>query len=94
MMYLRTLCVTLIVSASLTGCTALKNLTGKNDDSVLPGSREDVLPRDQQTARDPIITGEQSTGDDIVASPQQCNPKLDPGCVPPIDQEATAPENQ
>lgn len=91
---LRSILAMMLVAALFAGCTSLKNLTGSNDDTVLPGSREDVLPPDQQTARDPVVTGEQQS-DDIVSSPQQsCDPASDTNCIAPIDQEATAPENQ
>ncbi len=73
----------------LTGCTALKNLTGSNDDTVLPGQREDVLPPDQQTARDPIVTGEQQTTVDAPTADAPCDPN-DPNCLAPIDQEQTS----
>ena len=29
---------------ALTGCSTIKKFTGQRDDTVLPGSREDVLP--------------------------------------------------
>jgi hypothetical protein len=82
----------LALAASLTGCTTIKNLTGQNDDSVLPGSREDILPTDQQTARDPIITGEDQSQADIPAEQQSCD-KKDPDCLPPVDQEGVDPES-
>ncbi len=44
--------------ALLSGCTTLKKVTGQQNDSVLPGARENILPPDQQTARDPIVTGQ------------------------------------
>lgn len=68
----------------LAGCTTLKKLTGQKDDTVLPGTREEVLPKDAQTARDPVITGEQ-------AKEAECDPK-DPDCIAPIDQEASEPQ--
>jgi len=42
----------------LAGCTTLKKVTGQQNDTVLPGAREEILPPDQQTARDPIVTGQ------------------------------------
>ncbi len=42
----------------LAGCTTLKRVTGQIDDSVLPGQRQEILPQDQQQARDPSITGQ------------------------------------
>ncbi len=74
-----------LVLLTLTGCSTFKSITGQNDDTILPGQREDVLPPDQQTARDPVVTGQQPA--DTTASQAPCNPN-DPNCVSPIDQEA------
>ncbi len=85
------------VAAALQGCTSVKNIFGGgNDDRVLPGDRENVLPPEQQTARDPLITGQQNQDlpqdagtppADQPISDGEC--KLnDPNCVPPVDQEA------
>lgn len=49
----------LVLSLALAGCTTLKKVTGQTNDTILPGSREDVLPPDQQTARDPAVIGNQ-----------------------------------
>ena len=48
-----------LASIALSGCTSLKRMTGQVDDTVLPGQRETVIASDQQTARDPVITGGQ-----------------------------------
>jgi hypothetical protein len=81
-----------IVAVVLAGCSTMKSLTGQQDDSVLPGQREDVLSPDQQTARDPVVTGEQPSPDDLAGAPAQqpCNPQIDPSCDSTIDQEATS----
>lgn len=42
----------------LAGCTSIKQMTGQIDSTKLPGQREDILPPDQQQARDPAITGQ------------------------------------
>ncbi len=84
------------VAAALQGCTSVKNIFGGNDDRVLPGDRENVLPPDQQTARDPLITGQQNPDfPQDATTPPADQPitdgdcKLnDPNCVPPVDQEA------
>jgi hypothetical protein len=34
----------LAASLALTGCSTIKKFTGQRDDTVLPGSREGVLP--------------------------------------------------
>jgi hypothetical protein len=48
-----------------------------------------VLPPEQQTARDPVITGEQK---------KECDPTIDPACPPAaapgqadVDQESSEP---
>jgi hypothetical protein len=81
-MNLRTLIALSLAMSLLAGCTSLKKLTGQKDDTILPGQREEVLPPDAQTARDPLITGEKSKDCDL----------NDPDCIPPIDQEATPPQ--
>jgi hypothetical protein len=92
--------IVLAVAAALQGCTSVKNLFGGNDDRVLPGDRENVLPPEQQTARDPVVTGDQAPDlppetaqSQSITDGADC--KLnDPNCVPPIDQEAGAPDIQ
>ena len=52
----------LIAALSLTllaGCTTFKKVTGSQNDTVLPGQRQDILPPDQQVARDPTVAGQQ-----------------------------------
>jgi hypothetical protein len=94
-MTVKFLVFTAVLAAALTGCSTFKNPFGGGDDSVLPGDRENVLPPDQQSARDPVVTGDQQA--DLPAEPGQdpgaptvsgdC--KLnDPNCDPGVDQEA------
>jgi hypothetical protein len=64
----------------LSGCTSIKRMTGQVDDTVLPGTREDVLPPEQQTRRDPAVMGKK-------AATGECAPD-DVNCLPPVDQEA------
>jgi predicted small secreted protein len=74
----------LALSLVLPGCSSVKNLFGAgNDDTVLPGQREDVLPPESQTAQDPQVMGKQAQ------SPDDC-PIDDPNCNPPL-QEDQAP---
>ncbi len=61
------LIISLTMMVGLGGCTSIKKLTGQTNDTVLPGQREDILPSDQQTARDPIVTGKQAPA---------CDPKI------------------
>jgi hypothetical protein len=49
----------LILVMALTGCSSWKKLIGKNDDTILPGAREDILAPEQQTAKDPKVVGQQ-----------------------------------
>jgi hypothetical protein len=65
-------------ATSLMACSTVKKFTGQRDDSILPGNREEILPPEQQTARDPVVTGEKKA---------ECKPG-DPKCVPPADQES------
>jgi hypothetical protein len=84
----------IVLAPLLTGCSSIKSLTGQRDDSILPGERENVLTPDQQTARDPIVTGEQQSPDDLAAARQSCDPIVDPACTAPIDQESSVPDLQ
>jgi hypothetical protein len=69
---------------SASGCTSLKKMTGQMDDSTLPGQREDILPPDAQTAKDPEVTGKKK-------SSYECAPD-DLNCVAPVDQESSTPQ--
>lgn len=76
-----------LLATSLMACSTVKKFTGQRDDSILPGNREEVLPPDQQTARDPEVTGKKTA---------PCNPD-DIDCITPssepdpsdIDQESS-----
>lgn len=75
---LLTLLLVGLLATSLMACSTLKKFTGQQDNSVLPGSREEILTPDQQTAQDPEVTGKKVT---------PCNPD-DLNCIaPPSDQE-------
>ena len=66
-------------------CSMVKKFTGQRDDSILPGTREEILPPEAQTARDPGVTGGKKT----VEYKTECKAD-DYNCAPPaIDQEAT-----
>ena len=66
-------------ATSLMACSTVKKLTGQSDDSILPGNREEILPPESQTARDPGVTGKKA---------EPCNPD-DIECIAPIDQESS-----
>jgi hypothetical protein len=76
---LPTLLLVALLATSLMACSTVKKFTGQRDDSVLPGSREDILTPEQQTARDPEVTG---------AKTAPCNPDDASCATPPSDQEA------
>lgn len=61
------------------GCTSVKRATGQLDDTVLPGQRENVLPPEQQTARDPGVTGKKM--DNLDGGANNCQPD-EPNCIP------------
>ena len=69
-----------LLASSLMACSTVKKFTGQQDNSVLPGSREEILTPEQQTARDPEVTGKKTT---------PCSPD-DLNCIaPPSDQETS-----
>ena len=45
------------VAITLGGCSTLKKITGQQNDTVLPGQREDILGAEQQTAKNPNVMG-------------------------------------
>ncbi len=69
------LIISLAAIVGLGGCSSIKKLTGQTNDTVLPGQREDVLASDQQTARDPVVTGQE---------PKPCDPKITKCVAEPI----------
>ena len=91
MQTIRAIALVLSLGIALAGCSTLKKFTGQRDDTVLPGQREDILPPDQQVARDPNIGGK-SAGTADGAQPA-CDPKQ-PGCEPAVDQESTGADSQ
>jgi hypothetical protein len=72
------LALVLMVSATVavSGCTTLKKVTGQTNDTVLPGQREDILPPDQQTARDPKVANKNAAKCDPTIT--TCPPDLAP----------------
>jgi uncharacterized protein YceK len=52
--------IVLTVAVALTGCSSWKKLIGKNDETILPGQREEILEPDKQTAKDPSVMSEQA----------------------------------
>lgn len=76
---LTTVFLVVALGLSVAACSQMKRLTGQTDDTVLPGAREDILPPEAQTARDPEVTGDKAT---------ECKTD-DPDCIAPVDQEAS-----
>ncbi len=72
--------------ALLAGCTSLKRVTGQIDDTVLPGQRQEILPPDQQQARDPNVVGNQGTAAATPGAPVTGQPN-----VPPAHAVASGP---
>ena len=76
-----------LLATSLMACSTVKRFTGQQDNSVLPGTREDILTPDQQTARDPDVTGKKSApckSDDASCAPPPSDQE-----TPEIDQESS-----
>jgi hypothetical protein len=70
-----------LIAVSLGGCNSVKNLFGAgNDDTVLPGKREEVLPPESQTAQDPKVMGKEQA-----PPPADDCPADDPDCVPQVE---------
>ena len=65
------------LALTLAGCSTLKKVTGQSNDTVLPGQREEIIPDDQKTARDPIVAGQDQTSTDVPTDQPAlaCNPK-------------------
>ncbi len=82
-----TVLLALLLATSLTGCSTVKKFTGQQDNSVLPGNREEILPPDQQTAQDPDVTGKKTAP----CSPDDASCATPPGDqeTPEIDQESS-----
>jgi|GEM_PF-1870315 len=58
MVLTKKLIIIAMATSVLAGCTTMKRATGQIDDTKLPGQREDILPPDQQQARDPAVIGQ------------------------------------
>jgi hypothetical protein len=75
---LPTLLLMVLLASSLMACSTVKRFTGQQDNSILPGTREEILTPEQQTARDPDVTGKKTA---------PCNPDDASCATPPSDQE-------
>ncbi len=89
----RTLIAVVALSIALGGCSTFKKLTGKNDGTVLPGQREDILTPDQYTAKsqdlEPPAGGAApppAPAETPAPAPKKgeaCDPTVDPDCGEP-----------
>ena len=69
--------------ALLTGCSSVNNLLGKNDNTVLPGQREDAIPgRTKFPEKQDVAVGSAGGASTAVSSETYCAPD-DPACKPP-----------
>ena len=80
--------LTAALATSLMACSTVKKFTGQQDDKILPGTREEILPPEAQTARDPVVTGQQKAAAAKPGSKTDCNPNNYDCAPPPIDQES------
>ncbi len=80
----------LLLATTLAACGAIDRLTGRNDDTVLPGNREEAIPGQASYPTEPV--GGQTTAADSAApqagtatAPQDMPvcPAEDPNCTPP-----------
>jgi uncharacterized protein YceK len=77
------LALIICLGVALSGCSSLKKVTGQTNDTVLQGQREEILPDDQKTARDPVVAGQGQVQSQAPADvpapapivPRGCNPK-------------------
>lgn len=77
------------IAVTVSGCSAVRKFTKKNDNTVLPGQREDILSPEQYKVEDSTVSGGQQA--DEAAPEKACDPKTDPNCSDAIDQEAGDP---
>lgn len=68
------------LAAALAGCSTFNNLTGQNDNTVLPGAREEAIPgRAQFPAPGDTIEPQPSSATSCQAGDPSCPPADDPG---------------
>jgi hypothetical protein len=71
------LALIICLGVALAGCSTLKKVTGQSNDTVLAGQREEIIPDDQKTAKDPTLGGQDQAQSDVPADEPivPCNPK-------------------
>jgi hypothetical protein len=80
----RTFLTLALAAGMLGGCSGLKKLTKKGDNTVLPGTREDVLTPDQYRLKTPTTDARQTAAPAQTNADQPCDPKIKANC-PPAD---------
>ncbi len=71
-----TIAALIFLAISIGGCSGLKRLTGSTNDTVLPGNREEIIPDDQKSAKDPTLSGQGQSQAEAPAVPAvPCDPK-------------------
>lgn len=75
------------IALSVSGCSALRKFTKKNDNSVLPGQREDILSPEQYKVEDATVGGGAEKAEKNVEAAVPCNPDVDLDCAATVDQE-------
>ena len=76
MVLTKKLIIITLAGSLLAGCTGVKRMTGQIDDTKLPGQREEILPPDQQQARDPAVTGQPLPQDPNATRAMQGSPNV------------------
>jgi PBP1b-binding outer membrane lipoprotein LpoB len=81
--------VLVAVAVAVSGCSAVRKFTKKNDNTVLPGERSEILSPEQYKVDDATVSGGQQA--DQAAPEKACDPATDANCSDAIDQEAGDP---
>lgn len=79
-----TFAVLLLLAVSAGGCSSLKKITGQSNDTVLQGNREEVIPPDQMTAKDPIVQGNGQAQANVPGVPCDPQKKTCPSAPVPV----------
>lgn len=83
----------ILLATALASCSAIDRLTGQNDNTVLPGTREEAIPGQASFPTEPA-GGQTVTADpaqpqaETLAAPEDqpsACPADDPNCTPPTD---------
>ena len=82
----------LFLATALAACSAIDRLTGRNDDTVLPGNREEAIPGQASYPTEPAggattAAGPAAPQAETAAASEKATacPADDPNCTPPAD---------